>query len=103
MKVRVLRVLVIGGPNFIGPYVVRQLVETGHEVMVFNRGRAEAELPKGVRCVQGDRRNFADHADEFRRLTPEVVLDMIPMNGEEARDLVSVLKGVVRRIVAISS
>ncbi len=98
-----MRVLVIGGTRFIGPYVVGQLVEEGHEVAVFNRGETETVLPEGVRRVRGDRRNLAGFADEFRRYAPDVVLDMIPMNEREARDVVSVFEGIARRVVAISS
>lgn len=43
-----MKVLVIGGTNFIDPYVVRQLVEMGHEVTVFNRGQKPTALPKEV-------------------------------------------------------
>lgn len=43
-----MRVLVVGGTGFIGPYVVRALVEQGHEVSVFHRGSSEAELPAGT-------------------------------------------------------
>ena len=52
--------------------------EAGHEVAVFHRGRTEAELPEGVGRVVGDRRNLGDFVGEFRRLAPEVVLDMTP-------------------------
>jgi nucleoside-diphosphate-sugar epimerase len=34
-----MKVLVVGGTNFIGPYAVRRLAEAGHEVAVFHRGR----------------------------------------------------------------
>lgn len=43
-----MRVLVLGGTNFIGPPVVRRLVDLGHEVAVFHRGQTQAELPGGV-------------------------------------------------------
>ena len=98
-----MRILVIGGTNFIGPYAVGRLAEAGHEVAVFHRGRTEAELPEGVGRVVGDRRNLGDFVGEFRRLAPEVVLDMIPMNERDARGLVSVFRGVSRRLVAVSS
>ena len=39
-----MKVLVIGGTNFIGPHVVRQLIERGHEVAVFHRGETKAKL-----------------------------------------------------------
>ena len=98
-----MKVLVIGGTNFIGPYAVRRLAEAGHEVAVFHRGRAEAELPAGVGRIQGDRRRLDDHADTLGGFAPEVVLDMIPMNERDARGVMEVFKGVARRIVAISS
>lgn len=40
-----MKILVIGGTNFIGPHVVRQLVKMRHEVIVFHRGETEADLP----------------------------------------------------------
>jgi nucleoside-diphosphate-sugar epimerase len=82
---------------------VRRLAGTGHEVVVFHRGRTGADLPEGVGRITGDRRNLADFAGEFRSLAPEVVLDMIPMNEREARELVDVFRGVSRRVVAVSS
>ena len=50
-----MRVLVIGGTNFIGPHVVRALLAAGHEVTVFNRGKTDADLPAAVTRLTGDR------------------------------------------------
>jgi len=98
------RVLVIGGTRFIGPPVVRRLVEGGHEVAVFHRGETRGEpLPDGVRRLVGDRRRLGDHAQELRHFAPDVVVDMVPMNGADARGLVDVFRGVAGRVVAISS
>jgi nucleoside-diphosphate-sugar epimerase len=82
---------------------VERLAEAGHEVTVFNRGRTGAGLPEGVGRIAGDRRSLGDFAGEFSRLAPEVVVDMIPMNEEDARALIRAFEGISRRIVAVSS
>jgi pimeloyl-ACP methyl ester carboxylesterase len=43
-----MKILVIGGTNFIGPPVVHRLNAMGHEVTVFHRGKTTADLPQGV-------------------------------------------------------
>jgi 2'-hydroxyisoflavone reductase len=54
---RSLRILILGGTGFIGPYQVRYAVERGHQVTVFNRGRRQSDLPAAVEHLQGDRNN----------------------------------------------
>lgn len=112
-----MRILVIGGTNFIGPYVVRRLHEQGHELTLFHRGpleteppkerffrgAAHADLPAGVQHIYGDRRRLAVYAGPLRELAPQVVLDMIPLNDDDARGVLAVFGGVARRVVAISS
>jgi nucleoside-diphosphate-sugar epimerase len=75
----------------------------GHEVTVFHRGRTRTELPEGVAQILGDRRRLADHADALRRISPRVVLDMIPLGGRDARQVIDTFQGYARRLVAISS
>ncbi len=50
-----MRVLVIGGTQFIGPHVVTALLRAGHEVTVFNRGVTPDTLPAEVERLRGDR------------------------------------------------
>jgi nucleoside-diphosphate-sugar epimerase len=104
-----MRILVLGGTGFIGPWVVRRLHEWGHEVTVCHRGKTEADLPPEVRHIRhgekgrGDRSFLAELAGEFREFGPEVVLDMIPVVEADAVAAVTTFRGMARRLVAISS
>jgi nucleoside-diphosphate-sugar epimerase len=98
-----MRILVIGGTTFLGPWLVRRLVEQGHEVVVFHRGRTRADLPAGVEHILGDRQRLGEHRDDFRRLAPEVVVDMIAFHERDALGLVETFRGVARRTVVLSS
>ena len=98
-----MRILIIGGTRFIGPYVVRRLIDAGHSVTLFNRGETKADLPASVNHIYGDRRALSSFAAEFKSAAPDVLLDMIPYTEEEAHTLMRVFKGVTARVVAISS
>jgi nucleoside-diphosphate-sugar epimerase len=98
-----MRVLVIGGTRFIGPPTVRRLADAGHELTVFHRGRTEADLPKKVSHIHGDRLQLAEHHDKFRKLRPDVVLDMAAFTQQEALATVNAFRGLARRLVALSS
>ena len=98
-----MRILVIGGTNFIGPHLVWRVVGRGHEVAVFHRGQAEAALPASVRRLRGDRHRLRDHRAEFARFGPDVVVDMIDYTEDDALGLVETFRGLARRAVVPSS
>jgi len=98
-----MRILIIGGTRFIGPYVVSRLIEMGHEILLFNRGITVSSLNHDVDCIQGDRANLVDFAESLRKFAPHVVLDMIPVSERDAIDVMNLMKGVAKRIVGISS
>ena len=106
-----MRFLVIGGTGFIGPYVVRRLVEQGHAVAVFHRGRTQADLPPEVTHILDDqvaapqfnRQRLPAFAADFRRFAPDVALGMSLMTEADARVVTATLRGLAGRIVGISS
>ena len=98
-----MRILVVGGTGFVGPPILRRLIEVGHEVVCFHRGQTEADLPAEVVHIHGERERLVDHRTELARLAPEVVLDTRPMTEFQARILMSALAGITRRVIALSS
>jgi nucleoside-diphosphate-sugar epimerase len=55
-----MKIVVLGGNRFIGPYLVRLLAEQGHELTVVHRGETEAELPSAVKHVHVPYSNVYD-------------------------------------------
>jgi nucleoside-diphosphate-sugar epimerase len=97
-----MQIVVIGGSGFIGSRVVERLAPE-HEVAVLHRGKHNPVLPASVRRITGDRDRLAEHADEFRRQPPDVVLDMISGDERHARAVMDAFRGIARRLVTISS
>lgn len=100
-----MRVLVIGGTNFIGPHVVAALYRLGSEITVYHRGVHEPQLPPGVRHVHSPlaRLPFHHFPAELSRPRPDVVLHMFPVGEEDTRAATTRFMGEAGRIVALSS
>ena len=97
------RVLIVGGTVFVGPSVVRELVNGDHEVAVFHRGEHETDLPASVQHIHGERARIVDHREAFRLFDPHTVVDMRSMTETDARGVIAAVSGIADRIVAVSS
>lgn len=96
-----LRILILGGTGFTGPFQVRYALERGHKVTVFNRGRTHpGELPKEAEQLLGDRNG---QLDALKGRTWDVVIDIPATLPVWVRDAASILKGNADRYVYISS
>src|SRR5438132_14400122 len=68
-----MRILILGGTGFTGPYQVRYALSRGHEVTTFNRGKTHpGELPGEVEQLVGDRNG---NLDAMKNRQWDVVID----------------------------
>jgi 2'-hydroxyisoflavone reductase len=99
--VKPLRILILGGTGFTGPYQVRYALSRGHKVTTFNRGKTHpGELPNEVEQLIGDRNGQLDALKERKW---DIVIDNPTTLPAWVRDAAQILKGNVARYVFIST
>ena len=96
------KVVVLGGTRFIGPYVVQLLAEQGHEVTIVHRGETEAELPEAVEHVHTEFPRLSDELDRLGLKAVDVVLDMVPYLDKGGHGVLA-FGGIAERGVVITS
>lgn len=100
-----MKVLIVGGTEFISLHLVRALLRAGHEVAVLNRGRRPERVPAGVRTLVCDRK---DHGALSRTLATERVDALVdityaPTTGQDVDALLDALDGRVGHALFVSS
>ena len=91
--VKPLRILILGGTGFTGPYQVRYALSRGHKVTTFNRGKTHpGELPNEVEQLIGDRNG---KLDALKNRQWDVVIDNPTTLPAWVRDAAQILKGNV--------
>ena len=96
-----MRILILGGTGFTGPYQVKYALSRGHKVTTFNRGKTHpGELPAEVEQLVGDRNG---NLDALKNRQWDVVIDNPTTLPAWVRDAAQVLKGNVDRYIFIST
>src|ERR1051325_7344830 len=99
--IKPLRLLILGGTGFTGPFQVKYALSRGHQVTVFNRGLTHpGELPKEVEQLFGDRNG---QLDALKGRQWDVVIDNPTTLPKWVRDAAQILKGNVDRYVFVST
>jgi 2'-hydroxyisoflavone reductase len=94
-SVKPLRILILGGTGFTGPYQVRYALSRDHKVTTFNRGKSHpGELPNEVEQLIGDRNGKLDALKDRQW---DVVIDNPTTLPAWVRDAAQILKGNVER------
>jgi 2'-hydroxyisoflavone reductase len=107
-----LRILILGGTGFTGPWQVRYAVARGHKVTLFNRGKSNPGLFPNVEQLVGDR-GVADPktptvipAGDYSALKGrewDVVIDVPTWRPRWSREAAAALKGRTKQYIFVST
>src|SRR5262245_9064168 len=96
-----LKILILGGTGFTGPFQVKYALSRGHAVTVFNRRKTHpGELPKDAEQLIGDRNG---QLDALKGRQWDVCIDNPTTLPVWVRDAAQILKGNIDRYLFIST
>lgn len=101
---RKIKLLILGGTGFIGPWQVKYAVDRGHEVTIFNRGRSAPGMFKGVEELTGDR--AANKLDSLKGRKWDAVIDNSASRADApmwVKDSATLLKDATDQYLFIST
>ncbi len=95
-----MKILILGGTEFVGLVTAQEAERRGHDVTILNRGSQPA--PKGVTAVIGDRRAQNGYAG-LDGMHFDVVIDTWQQDPVAVKDLLGALRGRMGHYVYVSS
>ena len=98
-----MRVLVMGGTQFNGLALVHELAQTGHDVVILNRGQSQADLPSGVERVYADRTQVEQMRDVLGPLEVDAIIDVSAYRPEDVTLMIDLFRGRIAHYIFISS
>lgn len=98
-----MKVLFIGGTGLISTATARQLLEQGHEVTLFNRGKSENRLPEGAQEMRGDRKNYDEFERAFEGMHFDCVVDMVAFSPEDTESAIRTFQGKTGHFIHCST
>jgi 2'-hydroxyisoflavone reductase len=104
-----LKVLILGGTGQTGPHLIRELLDRGHTVTMFNRGNRSEDLFPNVECLIGDREPGAEnglaalHAELDKGRRWDICIDIWPHIPKIVETTAALLKDHVGHFMYVSS
>ena len=95
-----MRLLLLGGPKFLGRAVIEEALARGDELTIFNRGQTSPDLYPQVERLRGDR---DDGLDPLRGRSWDAVVDTSGYVPRIVRQSAQLLADAVERYVFVSS
>lgn len=92
----------MGGTRFIGVYLTKILVDRGHEVVLFNRGKKPAPV-EGVSQIHGDRTDAAQLKEKLSGESFDAVFDNNGRERSDTQPLAEIFQGKVKHFIYVSS
>jgi len=93
----------MGGTQFNGLALVHELAQTGHDVVILNRGQSQADLPLGVERVYADRTQVEQMRDVLGPLEVDAIIDVSAYRPEDVTLMIDLFRGRIAHYIFISS
>lgn len=98
-----MRVLILGGTQFVGRKIVETLLSAGHAVSIVTRGLTRDELPTQVERLRGDRDQGAPGLEALAGHSWDVCIDVSGFTPRQVRPSAERLQKRVKRYVFVSA
>lgn len=100
-----MKILIIGGTGFISSRLAQRLLDAGHRVTLFTRGRVKSQIAKTDKLehLHGDRTSKTDLQQALHHRTFDAVYDMVAYAPEESQLAVKLFRGKVGRFIHCST
>ena len=98
-----MRILVLGGTQFVGRHIVEALVAVGHDVTILTRGQTPDPLPASVERLRGDRDAGSAGIAALGGRSWDACVDVSGYTVRHVRASTELLHSKVRRYVFISA
>jgi 2'-hydroxyisoflavone reductase len=98
-----MKVLILGGTQFLGRHIVECLLEAGHSVSILNRGLSPGDLPSHVERLRGDRDAGTAGLAALIGRTWDACIDVSGYTPRQVRPSAELLRTAVGRYVFISA
>ena len=99
-------ILIIGGTGLVSGALVEHLVDQGHRISTYTRGRDRrrfVDAEPNVTKIHGDRNDHAEFVKQLSGASYDVVIDTICYNAADARTDVEVFGGRCDRLIMMST
>ncbi|CAG9464246.1 unnamed protein product [Pedinophyceae sp. YPF-701] len=110
------KILLMGGTRFIGVYLARMLVEAGHEVYLFTRGKTPIaeripddtdesfeKFKASVKHIAGDRNDYEDLKAKISQENFDVVFDCNAREAVQVEPVLEATKATLKQYIFCSS
>lgn len=98
-----MRVLILGGTQFVGRHIVEALLSSGHEVSILTRGITPDELPVEVERLRSDRDEGVPGLKALKNRYWDACIDVSGLTPRQVRPSAELLRESVERYVFISA
>lgn len=96
------KVLLIGGTGTLSYAVLQMALGKGHNVTIFNRGKAHADLPKRVKAFKGDFYNVTS-LEQVANENFDIVVDFLSRKSSDIDRVYPIFRNSCRQYIFIST